>query len=77
MKDFRSVYDKILANLFVARYAKNKMLDLKEYYEKYESAYAVVSSYRSFDQSNPNTLCKRFFEHSTELSELQKGIQAK
>jgi hypothetical protein len=77
VKDFRSVYDKILANLFVARYAKNKMLDLKDYYEKYESAYAVVSSYRSFDQANPTTLGGRFFEHSTELVELQKGIQAK
>ncbi len=77
MKDFRTVYDKILANLFVARYAKNKMLDLKEYYDKYESAYAVVSSYRSFDQNIPATLCRRFFEHSTELGELQKGIQAK
>lgn len=53
------------------------MLDLKEYYDKYESAYAVVSSYRSFDQNNPRTLCKRYFEHSTELGELQKGIQAK
>lgn len=35
LKDFRTVYDKILANLFVARYAKTTMHDLRERFQKY------------------------------------------
>jgi|694.fasta_scaffold65779_1 hypothetical protein len=28
--DFKAIYDKILANLFVGRYAKMRMIDLRE-----------------------------------------------
>jgi hypothetical protein len=49
MKEFHGVYDRILANLFISRYAKMKMLDLKERYGKYETSYSIVKSYKSFD----------------------------
>jgi hypothetical protein len=29
VKEFRAIYDKILANLFIARHAKMKMIDLR------------------------------------------------
>jgi hypothetical protein len=30
LRDFKAIYDKILANLFVGRYAKIRMIDLRE-----------------------------------------------
>lgn len=60
MKEFKTIYDKILANLFIARHAKMKMMDLRERFEKYETAYNVVKAYRSFDQDKPETLVSRF-----------------
>ena len=30
LRDFKAIYDKILANLFVGRYAKMRMIDLRE-----------------------------------------------
>lgn len=77
IKEFRGVYDKILANIFIARYAKMKMMDLRERFEKYESAYNVVKAYRSFDTDKPETLVKRFLEHQPENTHFQAEIKLK
>lgn len=44
MREFHQIYDKILANIFIARYAKMKMMDLRERYAKYEESYNTVKA---------------------------------
>ena len=49
VKDFKLYYDKILANIFITRYSKNKMFDLEERYAKCEILYTQAASYKTFD----------------------------
>ena len=48
-KDFKAVYNKVLANLFVSRHFKKAVRDLREKYQPYERSYELVASYKSFD----------------------------
>jgi hypothetical protein len=77
VREFRGVYDKILANLFVGRYAKMRMIDLRERFEKYETAYNTVKAYRSFDTEKPHTLVERVLNHKPENAHLQAEIKLK
>jgi hypothetical protein len=61
----------------VSRYAKMRMIDLTERFEKYETSYNSVKAYRSFDIDNPKTLVERFFEHQPELIRIQAEIKLK